>query len=169
MSGMNGIDPVYNMRQNRAENKSRADERYGEYGNRRDYSEPGEKKVCLFPNYHSGKNPCRLLQEAVRQVDDLFISLTDKFNIDFSEFDTFLRNDEPEIEKNLSSLWNRIDVDIYDRYLTGRLSANEFDRWLFDLEKWKKTIESAIRFFALKKFGQILDRPVSMLFFDIAA
>jgi hypothetical protein len=129
----------------------------------------GTREIDRFQYHQNDKNPCHILRDAIRQVNDLFASLTEKFDIDFSEFDTFLMNDEPEIEKNLNVMWNRIDCDIFERYSTARLTGEELNRWQKELEAWKKKIMSAIRFFALKKYGQILDRPVSMLFVDIAA
>ena len=128
-----------------------------------------KKEIDRFLHHQSDKNPFHILRDAVRQVNDLFVSLTEKYDIDFDEFDTFLMNDEPEIEKNLNVMWDRIDCDIYERFLTTQLTGEELNRWKNELDAWKKKIMSAIRFFALKKYGQILDRPVSMLFVDIAA
>ncbi len=116
----------------------------------------------------SEKNPLEDMKKVTDDVNAFFTRLADKFHITFSEFNEHLSH-HPELEAELDLYSDRIDIDVYGKFKNGTLTCDIYSTWKKDLSRWKTKMEKAIQIFAVEKFGQVMDKPVSDLFIELAA
>ena len=75
------------------------------------------------------------------------------------EMDNFLAESDSDIVIKLNNLWNEVDCDIYDDYLSSNLSARKYIQWKNALEEWVKLFESTVRLFVYRQFNTVFEIP----------
>ncbi|MBN1998119.1 hypothetical protein JW935_11235 [candidate division KSB1 bacterium] len=117
----------------------------------------------------SENNPVTDMNKVLGDVNDFFTRLADKFHVSFMEFENFLKNNHSELKVELDLFYDRIDIDVFGKFRNGTLTKDIYVTWKNDLLRWKSKMETAIQIFAVEKFGQVIEKPVSELFVELAA
>ena len=114
-------------------------------------------------------DPLSVFNDTVREVSAFFAQLSSEFHVSLSDYENFLKMDDLGLAKELSFLWDQVDIDIYDRFLAGSLDSKDYCDWKNALHRWKNLMKTAIQEYALKSFGQLLKTDASGQILEIAA
>jgi hypothetical protein len=119
--------------------------------------------------YNNETNPVSLLDNAIQEVNSLFLDLTKNFPVSYKEYEDFIQENDLELARKLFALWNQVDNDIYGRFIAGNLDNEKLQNWQNALIRWKELTMTAIKEFALKSYGQILSQVSPITTVEIAA
>lgn len=101
----------------------------------------------LFLHSQIFDDPSLLLEGILKEINNTFAMLSDIYDVKFEQFDLFLENTCYKRNKKIKKLWEKIDCDIYDRYLQGTLLSYEFNNWKKTLFEWKTNMFEVIHKF----------------------
>ncbi len=98
---------------------------------------------CHRANTLRINNPEWLLQSEVAKINRFYRQL-EKFGFTIAEFHAYLDTHHPQRSTEIHTAWEKINNDIYARFLDGRLKLDEFRQWCSHLWRWSASICSAI-------------------------
>lgn len=112
-----------------------------------------------FAQTNKVANPALVFQRAMNEVRSVYLNLETEYGVSIEEMDNFLAESDSDIVIKLNNLWNEVDCDIYDDYLSSNLSARKYIQWKNALEEWVKLFESTVRLFVYRQFNTVFEIP----------
>jgi len=122
--------------------------------------EAAEVKVEKQQTKERLNNPSLVFEQNLREIEETLNQVISRSGKSFDDFESFLKNDKPDLAKKIEEYEQRIDNHIYGKFRENRLTVKEYKRWLAALKKWKKAFIDGIRYYELKSFGHVLNNTI---------
>lgn len=106
--------------------------------------------LTAFPFFavEEAADPFEQMTAALYEVDQVFDTLFEHYQVNYADFDRYLKLNDVETAHALAMLWEEINNDIAGQYQEGGMARFAWQRWLAALSEWKETIMSAVHNFS---------------------
>ena len=114
-------------------------------------------------------DPSLILEKTMERVSGALDKALNKFDAKYDEFEKHLNENAPELSYLMDQLWQKIDCDIYQRFLCDTLLKRDLISWIMDLSEWEQAMENALNAFESAMYLWKTDDSDFSQIFEVAA